>query len=80
MLSGSAVMRAPLRMISVPALLLIATIISHASGAAVMSIDLGTEWMKVSGTYDLLLFVINDFLPRCFRSASCHPAYRWRSL
>ena len=40
-------MRMSLRILLLPALLIITALISRANGAAVMSVDLGTEWMKV---------------------------------
>lgn len=39
-------MRVPLR-IALAVTIVLATFINYASAAAVMSIDLGTEWMKV---------------------------------
>lgn len=43
-------MRVPFRIAMLPALVFVSVLVSHASAAAVMSIDLGSEWMKVSWT------------------------------
>lgn len=40
-------MRVPFRIALAVTLVILSTFIGHASAAAVMSIDLGTEWMKV---------------------------------
>lgn len=44
------IMRVPFRIALLPALFFVSVLVSHASAAAVMSIDLGSEWMKVSWT------------------------------
>lgn len=41
-------MRVPCRFLLLSAVVLLASLVQDAAGAAVMSIDLGTEWMKVS--------------------------------
>lgn len=41
-------MKLPFRPVVLSTLVFLAVFVSHASAAAVMSIDLGTEWMKVS--------------------------------
>lgn len=70
------IMAVPFRILFLPALVLIATFISHASGAAVMSIDLGTEWMKVSDCRELSVSLTFDD----FRLELFHRDCQWKLL
>jgi NAD(P)H-hydrate repair Nnr-like enzyme with NAD(P)H-hydrate epimerase domain len=60
-------------------LLSLATVlIQNASGAAVMSIDVGSEWMKV-GEYLMKQVRVSETITLS-RSALCRPDSRWRLL
>jgi hypothetical protein len=76
--SRLATMRVPLRIALLPMLCIVAFIAGTAESAAVMSIDLGTEWMKVSFHRNFQKFPwVSTFV--FFRSASFHLECQWKS-
>lgn len=71
-------MRITVRMLLLTAVVLLASVVPNASGAAVMSIDLGTEWFKVRF---ISAESVKMLMQSCsLRWASCHLDNPWRWL
>lgn len=73
-----------MRQITALSIMLLSCAVSYACGAAVMSIDLGSEWVKVSRVYLFKCFArqVDLVTITCFllfnRLELFHLAYQWK--